>query len=262
MRNSICVDIALSHHEVPLRIKDIHRLRGADPGDIFCGLIDILRATSTIVTALGNCCLAVHPHSSPQAALDSAKILRQEHGYANVLLGGEQNAKPIPGFDGGNSPLEYTHDRIGGRRLVLSTSNGTKTLAAVSKCGRVFIAAFSNLTAVAQKLAEEAGRHENPAILIACSGREGGYCEEDTAAAGLIIAKVRHLLGKIELSDSARAAVRTAEHVGWDIAETLRNCTWGKHLARHGLGPDIEFCAKTDWTKAVPEMIDGVIEQS
>ena len=259
MKNPPWVDTAFSHIEVPLRIEDARRSRGAAPGDIVCGLIDILRATSTIVAALGNGCLAVHPRPSPGAALDTATALRQEHGEANVLLGGEQDAKPIPGFDGGNSPLEYTRDRIGGRRLVLSTSNGTKTLAAAGECGRGFIAAFANLEAVAQRIAEEAERQESPAILIACSGREGGYCEEDAAAAGLIVAKVRRHLGKIELSDSSRAAVHTAEYAVRDVAEMLRNCTWGKHLASLGLGPDIEFCAKRDWTKVVPEMKGGVI---
>ncbi len=261
MPDPIWCDVALSHPEVPVRLIDAGRARGAGPENVVCGVIDVLRATSTIVTALGNGCAGIHPCPSPDAARQKAAALRAESGEDSTLLGGEQDAKPLEGFDGGNSPLEYTPERIGGRRLVLSTSNGTKTLAAAGGCGSVFIVSFANMSAAARRVAEELGRGKNRTLLAACSGREGGYCGEDTAAAGLLIAGVREILGKngVELSDTARAALRVAESIDGDYSGMLRESQWGKHLAGLGLGADIDFCGKMDWTGVVPRMENGVI---
>ena len=195
MPDPIWCDVALSHLEVPVRLIDAGRARKAGPENVVCGAIDVLRATSTIVTALGNGCTGIHPCPSPDDAREKAAALRAKSGENSALLGGEQDAKPLEGFDGGNSPLEYTPDRIGGRRLVLSTSNGTKTLVAAGGCGNVFIVSFANMSAAVRRVAEELGHGANRTFLAACSGREGGYCEEDTAAAGLLIAGVREILG-------------------------------------------------------------------
>jgi 2-phosphosulfolactate phosphatase len=257
MTSPLWLDVAFSHTEVPLKLKDTAHITGGGPGDVVCCVIDVLRATSTIVAALGNECAGIHPCPSPGAALEKAAALRRELGEGAVLLGGEQDAQPIEGFDGGNSPLEYTRGRIGGRRLVLSTSNGTKALAAAAGCGRVFIAAFANISAAAQRLAEEFG--EKRALLIACSGEGGGYCEEDAVAAGEIISMVKKEIEGAALSDTAATAVRNAESAGGDYPKMLRECEWGKHLAGLGLSDDVEFCARADWTDVVPEMKDGVI---
>ncbi len=261
MRDPIWCDVALSHTEVPLRLIDAGRARGVAPENVVCGVIDVLRATSTIVTALGNGCTGIHPCASPEAAREKAAALRAEGGEDSVLLGGELDARPLEGFDGGNSPLEYTRERIGGRRLVLSTSNGTKTLAAASGCGRVFIVSFANISSAARCLAEALRSGGNRTLLAACSGRERGYCGEDTAAAGFLIAGVRKILGEdgVELSDTAGAAIQVAENVDGNYSRMLRECQWGKHLAGLGMEADVEFCGKMDWTEVVPRMEGGVI---
>lgn len=226
-----------------------------------CGVIDVLRATSTIVTALGNGCGGIFPCATPDLAREKAAALRAEHGFENVLLGGELDAKPLEGFDGGNSPLEYTRERIEGRFLVLSTSNGTKTLAAAGSCSRVFIVSFANITAAARRLAKEVQDENHCALLIACSGREGGYCGEDTATAGFVLSGVKDILREenMEFSDSAIASIRVAEKIGKDYSRMLRESWWGKHLASLGLEEDIDFCGRCDWTDIVPQMKDGVI---
>ncbi len=261
MADPVWCDVAFSHPEVPVRLIDAGRARGASPENVLCGVIDVLRATSTIVTALGNGCSGIYPCPSPDAAREKAASLRAEGGKSSVLLGGELNSRPLEGFDGGNSPLEYTRERVEGRRLVLSTSNGTKTLAAAGECGHVFIVSFVNLSAAAKRLAGELRSGESRTLLAACSGREGGYCVEDTVAAGLLIAGVREILGSggVELSDTARAALHIAESVDGNYAGMLRESRWGKHLAGLGLGDDIDFCGKMDWTGVVPRMRDGVI---
>lgn len=259
MTTPLWVDTAFSHTEVPLRLADTRKARGAEPGNIVCCVIDVLRATSTIAAVMGNGCAAFYPCASPAAARALAASFRAEHGHGAVLLGGEKDAKPIEGFDGGNSPREYTKERIGGRRLFYSSTNGTRALDAVKECGAVFTAAFANLTAAAHRLADEVKKEPARALLIACSGREGGYTEEDTVVAGELIAKLIPLIGDAELSGTSRAACLIADAAGNDAAAMLRNCRWGRYLASLGLGEDIEFCGKRDWTEIVPEMKDGVI---
>ncbi|MEE9274971.1 MAG: 2-phosphosulfolactate phosphatase [bacterium] len=262
MSPPVWCDAAFSHPEVKVRLGDARRARGAEPDRVVCAVVDVLRATTTIVAAFGNGCRRIIPCPSPDAAREKAAALRAEPGGGGrVLLGGEQDARPIPGFDAGNSPLEYTEERIAGRDLVLSTSNGTKTLTAAADCGRVCIVSFGNLSAAARRIAALLEEEGFPALLVACSGREGGYCEEDAVAAGLLIGAVADFLGdgKTELSDTARAALRAAGGAGDDMARMLRESWWGKHLAGLGLLADINFCGRRDWTEVVPQMRAGEI---
>lgn len=254
-------DVAFSHLEVPLRLADAERARKAHPPQIVCAVIDVLRASTTIISALEHGCRRVLPFSSPEKALDAAHRRRGQPGKENFLLGGEQDSFPIPGFDTGNSPREYTRPVIAGRDLLLSTSNGTKTLSAAGGCGHIFIVSFANLSAAAHRISEILKSDPSATLLIACSGRNGGYSEEDTVAAGLLLQKVICHLGKehMELSDTARAALGTAEREGEDLPHMLRESWWGRHLATLGLGKDIDFCGRSDWTEVVPTYRDGAI---
>ncbi|MDA1000158.1 MAG: 2-phosphosulfolactate phosphatase [bacterium] len=254
-------DVAFSHLEVPLRLTDAERARKARPPQIACVVIDVLRATTTIVSALEHGCSRVLPFSSPEKALEAARRRRSQRGKEFFLLGGEQDSHPIPGFDTGNSPRECTRPVIAGRDLLLSTSNGTKTLTAAGDCGHILIAAFANLSAAAHRASEILKEDPSTTLLLACSGRNGGYCEEDTVAAGLLLQKVIYHLGEghIELSDTARAALGTAKSAEEDLGRMLRESWWGKHLASLGLGEDIAYCARQDWTEVVPIYRDGTV---
>ena len=195
-------------------------------------------------------------------AHELAEKLRLRHGAEQIILGGEQDGKPIEGFDGGNSPLEYTRRRIGGKILILSTSNGTKTLSAVQRCGEIFTAAFVNMTATAERVASIL--HENPdqSLLIACSGREGAYCEEDTVGAGMFLQILSRNLGKLEFSDTARAALHVASGAEKNLEKMLFHSWWGRHLSSLGLDEDISFCAQKDITRVVPKLDAGIIKIS
>ena len=257
---SVWCDVAFTPAEIPIRLVDAKRAREAGPEEVVCAAIDILRATTTIVSAMGNGCRAIHPVPSPQAGREKATALRAELGAGQVILGGEQDGRPIEGYDGGNSPLEYTRERAGGKVLVLSTSNGTKTLAAAAPCGRVYIAAFANLRAAGRRLAGDLRAGRAKTLLVGCSGREGGFCEEDAVAAGLLLAPARAGLGgDVEFSDTAKAALRTAEGSHRDLPRMLRESFWGRHLTTLGMALDIEFCGRLDWTEAVPRLEGGAI---
>ena len=257
-KNTWC-DVAFSHPEIPVRLKDAQRACGENERNIVCVVIDVLRATTNIAAILENGCSAIHPCASPEIAFELAQKLRLLHGPEKIILGGEQDGKPIEGFDGGNSPLEYTRRRISGKTLILSTSNGTKTLSAVQRCGEIFTAAFVNITATAERVASIL--HENPdqSLLIACSGREGAYCEEDTAGAGMLLQILSGHLEKLEFSDTARAALHVANGAEKNLEKMLFQSWWGRHLSSLGLDEDISFCAQKDIMSIVPRLDDGVI---
>src|SRR5205807_327556 len=107
-------------------------------------VIDVLRATTTIVYALAAGCRQV----LPVADLDEARALANSMPAGKVLLGGERGGAPLPDFDLGNSPAEYTAARCRNRALVLTTSNGTRAIVRASAAERVLIAAFVNFSAV------------------------------------------------------------------------------------------------------------------
>ncbi len=257
-KNTWC-DVAFSHPEIPIRLIDAHRAHGENTRNIVCVVIDILRATTNIAAILENGCPAIHPCASPETALELAEKLRLRHGPENIILGGEQDGEPIEGFDGGNSPLEYTRSRIGGKTLILSTSNGTKTLSAVQSCREIFTAAFVNITATAKRIASILDENPDQSLLIACSGREGAYCEEDAVGAGMLLDILSEQFEVLELSDTARAAMHVAHGAEKNLEKMLFHSWWGKHLSSLGLDEDISFCAQKDIMDIVPKLDGGII---
>lgn len=262
MSESIWCDVSFSHPEIPTRLKDAHRAHADDVQHVVCVVIDILRATTNIAAILENGCSAIYPCASPEMAHELARKLRHAHGAEQIVLGGEQDGKPIEGFDGGNSPLEYTRRRIGGKTLILSTSNGTRTLSAVQRCEEIFTAAFVNITATAERVASILHENPNQSLLIACSGREGAYCEEDTVGAGMLLQILSKHLEKLEFSDTARAALHVVHGAEKNLEKMLFHSWWGRHLSSLGLDEDISFCAQKDITRVVPKLDGGIIKIS
>lgn len=262
MSAALWCDVAFARTEVAARLADARRARGVDARNVACVVIDVLRATTSIAAILENGCAAIYPCASPGAARALAGTLRRRHGPGEILLGGEQDGKPIAGFDAGNSPLEYTRERIGGRTLAFSTSNGTRTLAAVQGCGEVFTAAFVNITAAARRAERLLRAKPGRSLLIACAGREGAYCEEDAVAAGVLLRILSGRAAPLALSDSARAALRIAGGAERDPEKMLLSCCWGKRLCALGLGDDVAFCGRKDVTSVVPVLADGAITRA
>lgn len=224
------------------------------PGDIAARtvvVIDVLRASSTIVEALGAGARTLYPVSSIEEALKLANTLGREE----VLLCGERKALPIDGFDLGNSPREFTADKVAGKTLVMSTTNGTATMTAASAAQRVVIGSFLNLSAVVADLA----RPKVEPVLV-CSGREGKFGLEDAVCAGRIAAAVmaRRKREKWELNDGAHAAVALAEQFA-DPEALFAKTAAGKQLVEAGLEEDLAFCAQADRHPVVPVLHDRQI---
>ena len=139
-------------------------------------VIDVLRASTTMVTALANGCQAL----VPVAEVDEAR--RRVATMPGALLAGERGGDPPEGFDLGNSPLEFTRERVGGRTIVFTTSNGTRALLAARPATAVGVAGFTNLSA-----ASEWALGQGRSIVLVCAGELGARSTEDEVCAGLLV---------------------------------------------------------------------------
>ena len=215
------------------------RLRGS-----VAVVIDVLRATTTIVHALAAGCVSVRPCSE----IDEAKALAKLLGAKTALLAGERNGKPIASFDLGNSPREYTSKTCKGKTLILTTSNGTRAILRSLEAERVLIASFVNFSAVCEQLQRDA----RP-VHIVCAGSEGEPCMEDTLLAGAIVEFFCEEMNP-RLNDSARLAWDCFENHGRILLGSLNVCQAGEHLHAIGMGDDIALCAEVDKFAFVPEL--------
>lgn len=208
-------------------------------------VIDVLRASTTIIHALGAGCSVVWPVATQAEAEQLAVELAAKGQLA--LLGGERACQPIPGFDLGNSPTDYTQDVCRGKHVILTTTNGTKALLHAAAAARVLVAGFVNFSAVCEQLARET----RPVHLL-CAGTDGYITLEDTILAGAFI-DVLH--GKTTaMCDSARLAWDCFEHHGTVVEEGLRLSLGGRNLIAAGYEDDLIIAAQIDRFLIVPEL--------
>jgi len=207
-------------------------------------VIDVIRATSTLVEALANGARAIIPTVSTEEAVRLASSLGRE----DTLLCGERRGLKVEGFDLGNSPGEFTAEVVEGKQLVMTTTNGTRAFAAVEGADRVLAASFMNLSAVAEAL------DGVPSLVIACAGRENRFSLDDALCAGMLIRSLQEgREEETELNDAGRVAADLASKYRVD-AEFLRSTAAGKALIEVGLDGDLELCASLDRHALVPEM--------
>ncbi len=207
-------------------------------------VIDVLRATTTMIHALAAGCCAVWPIEEVEEARRRADGMRA----GRVLLGGERDGVPPTGFDLGNSPREYTCARCKGTTLVLTTTNGTRALLRAAGAARTLIAGFVNYSAVCEQLSSEA----RP-IDIVCAGYHGEVALEDALLAGALVEFLCEQ-GPVVLNDAARLAWDCFEHHGRVLDGALEISAGGVHLRSLGYDDDIRAAARVDQFAVVPEM--------
>lgn len=213
---------------------------------------DVLRATTVMVQALANGAKCIIPQASSVEA-DSLRTVLQQEGVP-VLLCGEKEGFKRPGYDLGNSPLEFTPDVVKEKTIVHLTTNGTRALRAAADAQGIVIAAFSNLHAVAAHL--KALEEEPDSILFVVSGKEGEYCIEDTVCLGGVLAAMIDPPGQgYELTDAARTAVDLYTLYGERLSDMVRQSNHGRYLDSIGLGPDLEACVQVNTSTLVPRMV-------
>ena len=217
-------------------------------------VVDVLRATTTIICALANGCREVWPSPS----IEAARELHQQLGK-NSVIGGERQGKIVDGFHHGNSPIEYTPSVIKDRQLILATTNGTVAMEACRHARCVLIGAFVNVGAVASQLANV------DEVTVLCSGTDRIITSEDVLFAGALVDRLLAVRGDQDqepttLTDQAKIAhshwsdVHRQVDAGTPLVDFFRVARGGINLMRIGHAPDVEFAAQTDVFDHVPEL--------
>jgi 2-phosphosulfolactate phosphatase len=241
--------------ETILTPAELPALSRRDLGDTACVVFDILRATSTFVTALHHGAAAIIPVSE----IAEAVALRQRQ--PDVLLAGERNGIKIGAaqsggvdFDFGNSPREFRTEKVRGKTIVSTTTNGTRALQACAAAKIVLAASFLNLSATAKFL----NQLEPETILLICAGTGEGVALEDVLAAGALA----DLLAG-ERADATEVARQNFLRSKLDLAVAIAGSTNGRRLlGLPELRADVAFCSQRDVFNLVAVMsADGSLRQ-
>jgi 2-phosphosulfolactate phosphatase len=224
-------------------------------------IVDQLRASSTIATALANGAECVMPFADIEETLAAAARL----GRASVLLGGERGGKLIPGFDLGNSPAEYTPERVAGRRILFTTTNGARALHHARGAQRILVGAAVNCTAVSLAVAPGAD------VAILCAGTDGVIAFEDRLAGGAIVEALTRRGATWTFNEPATAALDRWRRVGDEararsiplanvFVERMTETDGGQNLIAIGQEADLARCARLDSLNVAPELDQGANE--
>ena len=210
-------------------------------------IIDVLRATSTIVTALHNGAKCVIPVDSVSECLRIGKQI-------DSITAGERDGKIAEGLEYGNSPFEYPEAFIKGRTLVLTTTNGTKLLhmALNNNAKAIVVASFANLTAVCNYLVSQ-----NQNVILGCAAWKDRVNLEDSLFAGAVISRIRqHFSMNCDASLMAEILYANAKE---DIFEFIKkkNISHYQRLSSLGLVKDIQYCLSEDLANVLVAYEDG-----
>jgi len=211
--------------------------------DYIVVVIDIFRATTSICYGIENGAAAIIPVSQVE---ECAAYLDKEPTY---LLAAERDGEIVTGFDFGNSPFSYTADKVAGKTIVLTTTNGTHALHLSRQAKKIVIGSFLNLTSICNWLNEQG---EN--ILLVCSGWKNNFNLEDTLFAGAVVEQLK--TGSFSPDDPAIAANDLYDLAKNDLDGYLKKTSHSERLKALGIERDIAFCLNVDTTTAIP-VLDG-----
>jgi len=201
-------------------------------------VIDILRATSSITYGIENGAEAIIPVANVEDCLAF-----RDKGY---LLAAERNGEVVKGYDFGNSPFSYTKEKVEGKTIVLTTTNGTKALhLANKKAHQVVIGAFLNLDSLCTYLAAE-----NKNVLLLCAGWKDQFNLEDTLFAGAVVNKLRQNFEHFD--DSSVAAEDLYLLAKDDLRKYLYKSSHSHRLAQLNIEDDVVFCLQLNICEAIP----------
>ena len=203
-------------------------------------VIDILRATSSIVYGIDNGARAIIPVAQVEDCLNYA-----DKGF---LLAAERNGEVVEGYDFGNSPFSYTADKVAGKTVVLTTTNGTKALHLAKKAHQVVIGSFLNLQSLCEWI-----KLQDRNVLLLCAGWKDQFNLEDTLFAGAVVQQLR---SSFELYDDASVA---AEDLYTAAKDNLRAYV-GKSSHSHrmvalNIEEDVKFCLQLNICEAIPVLV-------
>lgn len=211
--------------------------------------IDVLRASTTMITALANGARAILPLAEVTTALELARKTPPR-----LLLGGERHGRRIQGFDLGNSPAEYSAESVSGADILFTTTNGTRCLLAGRGAGRILIGAFVNLSTIVERLAAATR------IRLMCAGTDGEVAGEDVWFAGAVVDRlIRLKTNRWAMNDAAKLACDAFRHqfageaTRTALAEQFALTRGGRNLVEIGMAADLLLAAEVDRFPLVPE---------
>ena len=232
---------------VEVRLTDIHGVREAVQRRDVVIIVDVLRCSSTIVTALANGALGI----IPTLTVEEAKRLHEEN--PEFILAGEREGLPPQGFQMGNSPGEFTPDAVDGRYVILTTTAGTRALIRAADAPEVFVGSLLNARAAATA-AVKAAENSGAGISIVTAGTGDGFhfSLEDYLCAGLLAWRMRGC--GVQYEDRAYAALLAFRGAEKNLLSHIKMAEHAKYLISIGLTRDVEFCSQVDITDVVPRL--------
>ena len=203
-------------------------------------VFDVLRMTTTACALLDGGLRALSVVADPDEARCAAAA-------AGALLLGERHGVALPGFDGGNSPLEARQLDLRGREAVLCTTNGSRAVEAARSAERLLLGAIVNARAVAEALLAASADD----VLLVCAGTNGAVSLDDVLGAACVLAALRERTSELAPSDACRLALRLLEGPG-DVPALLERAAHARFLHGIGFGADVAFAARRDLLGVVP----------
>lgn len=219
-----------------------------DVSDRTVVVIDVLRACSTIVTALARGARAVLPVSDMAQAGKIAGNLDPDV----YRLGGERDGDKIDGYHLGNSPREYTQEAVEQRDVILNTTNGTRALNQATAAKHLVAGCFLN----AQRIVDFV-RTVDDEVTIVCAGSRNRLALEDTLCAGLLLARLWDQQEPDVITDSAHTAYTLYQTDRADLSSALRKTNHAERLKQKGYGDDLDYCFRTDALPVLPYYTDN-----
>jgi 2-phosphosulfolactate phosphatase len=232
-----------------VRIDVLFGVQQLTPQDVqgrVVAMIDVLRASTTIATALAHGAKAVIPFESSEEAVTRSKQLER----GAFRLAGERRMLKMEGFDLGNSPLEHVGEAVEGKTVLLTTTNGTKALLAVQGARDVVVASYVNLTGVSTML--RAALRGGADITLVCAGQDRQFALEDAACAGRYVYNISRRLADVDLNDAALAASLIDRKYGDNLTRLFNTAAHGRALAAAGFEGDLAACAAVDSYPVIP----------
>lgn len=230
------VEVCFSPNVYPLFHKD----------DAIVVVIDILRATSAITTAFYNGVAKM----IPVATVEEAK----KHKENGLIVAAERNGEIVEGFDLGNSPFGYMNNKVKGKTIAITTTNGTQAIEAAKKSERIVIGSFLNIDVLINYLVSE----QRPVLLL-CAGWKSKFNLEDTLFAGAVAQELLRKHKYTTTCDSALAASHLYDVAKNDIYEFLSASSHRNRLHKLNLERDIKYCLTPNQCPVIPTLENGVL---
>ena len=214
-------------------------------------VIDVLRATSTMVTALANGCQSIIPVLSPEDAIERRLTL------PGSLLGGERYVLPIEGFDLGNSPFDYVPEKVGGKKVIITTRNGTRAIRDASAAPKIWMACFLNMQSVILAVLRQFEQSDKlQGVVVFCAGTEERFDLSDTLCAGMLIDGLGSNVTLNDLGEASRMLFRSS---GNFLVDKIRDSVHGKKLIASGFERDVVYCSTQNILPIIPVFQEGEV---